>query len=125
MSYHHYPSLLDKLYYRFGATNYVDNIAPYFNDVKDDITLNADSPYDFIHIFIRNHDELEKSATFAVSKLAKNGTLWISWPKNTSNMRASDFNDKDIQHFGKTLGLTDIESLSINEDWMGFKFAWH
>ena len=68
-----------------GKISYVDSIAPYFTEVCDDITLNAPSLYDFIHIFVKTPDELQRSVDYATPKLAKNGMLWISWPKQTAN----------------------------------------
>lgn len=63
--------LLQKLGFKPEQVNFVDSVAPYFNKVKDDITLNATRPYDFIHIFVRNRSELTRSMTFALTKLAK------------------------------------------------------
>ena len=61
--------LLQKLGYVPGKISYVDSIAPYFTEVRDDITLNAPSSYDFIHIFVKTPDELQRSADYATPNL--------------------------------------------------------
>jgi hypothetical protein len=76
--------LLKKLGYQAQHVNYVDDFAPYFTLFKDSITLNALQPYDFIYIFVKNQEELKRSMSFALKKLAKNGMLWVSWPKKTA-----------------------------------------
>lgn len=115
--------LLKKLGYRPEQVNFVDSFAPYFSLVKDSITLNAPHPYDFIHIFVSNSDELERSMTFALSKLSKTGTLWVSWPKKASGV-ASDLNENVVRDFGLAQGVVDVKVAAIDDIWSGLKFVY-
>jgi hypothetical protein len=115
--------LLKKLNFRPEQVNYVDNFSPYFDEVKEAITLNAPQPYDFIHIFVRNPDELERSMTFALTKLAKTGCLWVSWPKKKAKVQ-TDIDENIIREFGLSHGVVDVKVAAIDETWSGLKFVY-
>lgn len=115
--------LLQKLGFKPEQVNFVDDFAPYFSKVKDAITLNATQPYDFIHIFVRNQSELERSMTFALTKLAKTGTLWVSWPKKAAEIK-TDINENIIRKFGLSQGVVDVKVVAIDETWSGLKFVY-
>ncbi len=115
--------LLQKLGYVPGKISYVDSIAPYFTEVRDDITLNAPSLYDFIHIFVKTPDELQRSANYATSKLAKSGMLWISWPKQTANP-TSVLSSNIVRAYGLSIGLVDVKVAAIDAEWSGLKFVY-
>jgi hypothetical protein len=115
--------LLQKLGYIPGRVSYVDSTAPYYTHVCDDITLGATEPYDFIHIFVRNHDELVRSSEYALPLLAKTGKLWVSWPKQAANV-ASDLTGNIIREYMLTTGLVDTKVAAIDATWSGLLFVY-
>lgn len=115
-------SLLRKLGYRSGQTNFVDKAAPYFAQVKDDVTFDAAEPYEFIHIFVRNRSELEQSMTFALTKLGKTGMVWVSWPKKSSGV-TTNIDENTVREFGLRHGIVDVKVAAIDDIWSGLKFV--
>ncbi len=115
--------LLRKLGYKRGQTSFVDTVAPYYAEVRDDMTFNAPEPYDFIHIFVRNHDELQRSMTFSLSKLGKNGTVWVSWPKKASGI-VSDIDENVVREFGLEHGVVDVKVAAVDDIWSALKFVY-
>ncbi|MFT7677836.1 MAG: hypothetical protein ACI8QC_001822 [Planctomycetota bacterium] len=57
-----------------------------------------------------------------VAKLASDGTLWISWPKKTSDL-AGDLCGDGGRSLGLAAGVVDIKVCAVAEDWSGLKFV--
>ncbi len=115
--------LLRTLGYKRGQTSFVDTAAPYFAEVKDDITPNAPEPYDFVHIFVRNQDELGLSMTFALSKLNHAGMVWVSWPKKSSGAVAN-IDENAVREFGLKHGVVDVKVAAVDDTWSALKFVY-
>ena len=115
--------LLKKLGFKKDQVSYVDSHAPYYSQVKENITLGADEPYNFIHIFVKDKEELEKSMGFSLKKLAKNGMLWVSWPKKSAKT-ATDIDQNTVRDFALKQGVVDVKVAAIDEVWSGFKFMY-
>lgn len=115
--------LLQKIGYKPGKISYVDKVAPYYTQVCDDITLGAAEPYDFIHIFVRNHDELVRSSGQALPLLAKTGKLWVSWPKQSAEV-ATDLTGNTVREYMLTTGLVDVKVAAIDSTWSGLQFVY-
>jgi hypothetical protein len=76
-----------------------------------------DGTYQFIHAFFAEKDQLEASFGILASKLADDGVLWISTPKNSSDI------DKNI-----VLELASLNNLKESieaefADWLAFQFV--
>ncbi len=78
---------------------------------------------DFIHLFARDRRELEPWLGRARSKLAKSGTLWISWPKKASGI-ATDLSDSVVRERGLASGLVDVKVCAVDDTWSGLKFVY-
>ncbi len=76
----------------------------------------------FIHFFTKAQKELDAWFPKLKDHLAKNGTLWISWPKRTSGIK-TDVNENSIREIGLTNGLVDVKVAAIDETWSGLKFV--
>jgi hypothetical protein len=83
----------------------------------------AQSGIDFIHVFVGSLAELKKQFAGWKKKLAKDGVLWVSWPKKTSSM-ASDLNENILRDVGLAAGLVDVKVCAVDEDWSGLKFVY-
>ena len=59
----------------------------------------------------------------AKARIKLNGTLWISWPKQTSTFR-SDLNENTVRELGLSNGLVDVKVAAIDDDWSGLKFVY-
>ena len=91
------------------------------NTTWDDTLINT--PYDFIHVFLTQMDDLENRWDSWKSSLKKDGSLWISWPKGTSGIE-TDLNGNLVREFGLKGGLVDVKVCAIDADWSGLKFMY-
>ena len=76
-----------------------------------------DGTYQFIHAFFTEKDQLEASFGILASKLSDDGVLWISIPKNSSDI------DKNT-----VLELANLNNLKESKeaeftDWLAFQFV--
>ena len=78
---------------------------------------------DFIHLFCKNFSELIKVANKYKPALSKNGLMWISWPKGSSNI-VTDLKSDPIREYILSIGLVDVKVASIDENWSGLKFVY-
>lgn len=97
-----------------------------FSDFPDNtIMLNEiqTETADFIHIFCTSYKELEHKGSIYKRALLKNGLLWVSWPKGSSNIQ-TDLKRDPIREYFLGLGLVDVKVAAIDEDWSGLKFVY-
>ncbi len=76
----------------------------------------------FIHQFARLRIELEAAFPRAAKALADDGMLWVSWPKQTSNL-PTDLTEDVVRAVGLPLGLVDVKVCAVDEIWSGLKFV--
>ena len=78
---------------------------------------------DFIHIFCRSFEELQKMASQYMDALKKDGMLWISWPKGKSSIE-TDLNRDIIREYVLGMGLVDVKVAAVDDDWSALKFVY-
>lgn len=93
--------------------------------IRKEITLTeqANAAIDFAHFFTKSKEELVKEFPKLAKNLAKNGQLWISWPKGTSKI-PTDLNENIIREIGLENGLVDVKVIAVDEIWSGLKFIY-
>ena len=122
------------LYKKLGITsdseilvlNQPKNYSEFFSEFPSNVIINETEKkqhFVFIHIFVRTHIELERFYKTAKSSLKKNGFLWISWPKKSSNI-TTELDKFMILKYGLNNGLVDTKVASISENWSGHKFVY-
>ena len=77
---------------------------------------------DFIHVFTKERNKLEKSFPQLKAALNWDGILWISWPKGSSKV-ATDINENIVREIGLDVGLVDVKVAAVDEVWSGLKFV--
>lgn len=77
----------------------------------------------YIHLFARTQRQLKNTIAAAADALAKDGMLWISWPKGASGVE-SDLNENVIREIGLAHGLVDVKVCAIDPTWSGLKFVY-
>ncbi|NJN53577.1 MAG: DUF3052 family protein [Anaerolineae bacterium] len=55
--------------------------------------------------------------------LAKDGLLWISWPKKTAKL-PGDLDGNVVREMGLAQGLVDVKVAAIDNIWSGLKFVY-
>jgi hypothetical protein len=81
------------------------------------------APLDFIHFFTADRQALQKKFAVLKAALAKDGTLWVSWPKAASGVR-TDLNENIVREIGLGNGLVDVKVCAVDEVWSGLKFVY-
>jgi hypothetical protein len=77
----------------------------------------------FIHYFVTDKNTLEEEFLNLKNLLQKDGVLWISWPKGSSEIE-TDLNENIIREIGLRNGLVDVKVCAVDENWSGLKFIW-
>lgn len=97
-----------------------------FSDFPDDVIVMSKPEvhaFDFIHIFTTTEQELQVITNQYKPLLKKNGMLWISWPKGSSQI-PTDLKRDSIREYLLSIGLVDVKVAAIDEDWSGLKFVY-
>ena len=77
---------------------------------------------ELVVLFVKSLAELRRRAPSARRAMAGKGSLWIAWPKRTSETD-SDLTQQVVRDFGLKSGLVDYKICSIDETWSGLRFA--
>jgi hypothetical protein len=77
---------------------------------------------DFVHVFVKEKKLFEKQFKLAMKHLAKDGLLWISWPKKASKV-LTDLDENIIRDFGLEEGMVDVKVCAVDEIWSALKFV--
>ena len=79
--------------------------------------------FDFIQIFADKQAELGRRLPALNKAIAKDGMLWLCWPKKASGV-ATDLSDGAVRQLGLSTGLVDIKTCAVDETWSGLKFVY-
>ncbi len=78
---------------------------------------------DFIHLFTKDRNKLERIFPQLKAALDWDGILWVSWPKGSSKV-ATDLSENIVREVGLDGGLVDVKVAAIDETWSGLKFMY-
>ena len=79
-------------------------------------------PIEFIHVFCKQRDELEKMVALLSLFLAPAEMLWVSWPKGASKL-PTELSENAVRESGLKAGLVDVKVCAIDDVWSGLKFV--
>ena len=82
----------------------------------------GDPGYDFIHGFTACRGTLEANAKPLMDSIARDGTIWISWPKKASKV-PTDITEDVIRDVVLPIGLVDVKVAAVDETWSGLKLV--
>jgi hypothetical protein len=85
-----------------------------------DLLASAEAPIDAAHIFATKRAELDERVRDLLPLLARNGFLWVSWPKKASKV-PTDITEDVIRDVALPLGLVDVKVCAVDEIWSGLK----
>ena len=75
---------------------------------------------DVIHLFTTARAVLEDLAQRLMDLMARNGMLWVSWPKKAAKV-ATDITEDVIRDVLLPLGLVDVKVCAVDQTWSGLK----
>ena len=102
-----------------------ENYFAMLGELPEHVQLNNEggNHYNFIHIFTKSQTELKEQLPQLKTSLAKDGMLWISWPKKASKV-PTDLDGNIVRQIGLDAGLVDIKVAAVDEIWSGLKFVY-
>ena len=78
--------------------------------------------YDFIHLFTTARSVLETLAQKLMTLIARDGMIWVSWPKKAAKV-ATDITEDVIRAVVLPLGLVDVKVCAVDQTWSGLKLV--
>lgn len=119
--------LVKKLGIREGMTMAVldppENYWDLLEGLPEDLTI-ADpeaAGLDFLHVFAGEKAGLEARLRELQGRIAQNGMIWVSWPKQVSGVE-TDLTGDIVRQAGLSAGLVDVKVCAVDEIWSGLKF---
>lgn len=89
---------------------------------KATVVRSLNGTCDFMQFFATERASLEAAFPNLKKHLAKNGSLWISWPKGDSKVK-SDLNENLVREIGLRNDLVDVKVCAVDDVWSGLKFV--
>jgi hypothetical protein len=71
--------------------------------------------------FVTSHKELERRFE-AIAGAVGEGTLWVAWPKQSSDT-AADLTEDGVRDVALPRGLVDTKVCAIDETWSGLRLT--
>ncbi|MEC7518850.1 MAG: DUF3052 domain-containing protein [Myxococcota bacterium] len=85
--------------------------------------LRGKAPIDVALLFALSERALRARFPKAQARIAKDGGLWVCWPKKASGV-ATDLGDAGVRAYGLAQGLVDNKVCAVDETWSGLRFVW-
>ncbi|MBN9307151.1 MAG: DUF3052 domain-containing protein [Devosia sp. 67-54] len=82
----------------------------------------ARAGYDLIHGFTASRAVLEDAARPLMDSIARDGSIWISWPKKASKV-PTDITEDVIREIVLPIGLVDVKVAAVSDVWSGLKLV--
>ena len=76
----------------------------------------------YLHLFTVHRAEMEQVLIAARGRIARNGVIWISWPKKSAKM-PTDITEDVIRAVCLPMGYVDIKVCAVTEVWSGLKLV--
>lgn len=79
-------------------------------------------PVALAHIFVTSLAALDCELRMLLPLVARDGTIWISWPKKASKV-ATDVIEDMIRAVALPLRLVDVKVCAVDDTWSGLKLV--
>ena len=80
------------------------------------------APIDAAHIFVSERTTLEARLQQLLPLLARDGSVWVSWPKKAAKV-ATDITEDVIRAVCLPMHLVDVKVCSVDDIWSGLKLV--
>ena len=85
--------------------------------------LEAPEPsIDTVHLFVTERAMLDCELRLLLPLLARDGKIWVSWPKKASRV-VTDITEDTIRDVAIPLGLVDVKVCAVDATWSGLKLV--
>ena len=112
--------------FRAGLVNSPKGFRKELGELPESVTILTErlsKPLDLIILFADSERVLKTEFPKSMAKLARNGMLWVAWPKKSSGL-STDLSFDNVQHVGLRAGLVDVKICAVNDVWSGLKFVY-
>jgi hypothetical protein len=79
-------------------------------------------PVHLAHIFVTACAALDCELRMLLPLIARDGTIWVSWPKKASKVD-TDITEDVIRAIALPLGLIDVKVCAVDDTWSGLKLV--
>lgn len=76
----------------------------------------------FVHLFVREREELAERLSALRDELDDAGTIWVSWPKKSAKV-PTDVTEDVIREVALPLGFVDVKVCAVDATWSGLKLV--
>jgi hypothetical protein len=96
--------------------------------IPEDVVVDreaGDGLYDVILAFVLDRAALAEAYAELPSKMVKNGSLWVCWPKKASKIQ-TDVSENVVRDEALALpvGLVDVKIAAVDATWSGLKLVY-
>lgn len=77
---------------------------------------------DVAHIFVTRRAELESLLADLRTTIARNGMVWVSWPKKAARV-PTDVTEEAIREVALPMGWVDVKVCAVDSTWSGLKLV--
>jgi len=89
----------------------------------DLVYVDTAEPADVIISFFAAAEQLPRRLPALTQRIHPNGALWIAWPRRASGHH-SDITDNIVRAQALPLGVVDVKTAAIDDDWSGQRVVW-
>lgn len=109
---------------RIRFINEPAHLAELLGPLPPDCTLveSRATAVDYIHCFVTQKPRLLALLPGLMKKLARDGMIWVSWPKKASKVQ-TDITEDVVRDIALPLGLVDVKVCAVDEVWSGLKLV--
>ena len=79
-------------------------------------------PIEAAHIFVTERAVLECRIRLLLPLLARDGFIWVSWPKKAARV-TTDISEDTIREVALPLELVDVKVCAVDSTWSGLKLV--
>jgi hypothetical protein len=87
-----------------------------------DLLDQPEPPVDLAHVFVTSCAVLDCELRMLLPLIARDGTIWVSWPKKASRV-PTDITEDVIRALALPLHLVDVKVCAVDEIWSGLKLV--
>lgn len=84
--------------------------------------VSPEPPVELAHIFVTSCAALDCELRMLLPLIARDGTIWVSWPKKASKV-PTDITEDVIRAVALPLHLVDVKVCAVDETWSGLKLV--
>jgi hypothetical protein len=117
--------LLVKPGMRLALVNPPDGYAPLLDPLPDGALLvdaAAGAELDFVQVFARSAEELDRHFEQARAAVKPDGLLWVCYPKGSSRVKTDLNRDILWKKIGEATDLDGVSLVSIDDTWSAMRF---